>query len=229
MKTADWIVVSLGGSLIAPREGIDVEFLKKFHAFADGLVTEGRRLLIVTGGGQTARQYQDAAKGAGVVKDEDLDWLGVHATRLNAHLLRTLLRKTATPRIVTNPEEDELPDAKIIIAAGWKPGFSTDYDAAVLAKRLGCSRIVNLSNVDHVYSADPKKDPHARRYDRMTWKEFRALVGNEWKPGLNAPFDPVAARLCDEAGIEVAILSGKNLANARRALLGKEFEGTLIR
>ncbi len=227
-----WVVVSLGGSLIAPPEGIAVGFLREFSALIRDLVDEGFRFVLITGGGKTARDYQKAAAVLCSVPADDLDWLGIHATRLNAHLIRTIFRDEACPRIITNPLDDPLPSAEefaIVVGAGWRPGWSTDYDAAVLAKRIGARQIVNLSNVAYVYDADPQYHPEAHRFTAMTWQDLRAIIGEEWSPGLNVPFDPVAAKLCQESGIEAAILSADDLANVRKALLGKEFQGTLVK
>ena len=87
----------------------------------------------------------------------DLDWIGIHATRLNAQLLRNIFVGHAHPHIIKNPTIDIDADEPVIIAAGWKPGCSTDYDAVLVAKNQGAMRLVNLSNIDYVYDSDPKK------------------------------------------------------------------------
>ena len=98
--------LSLGGSVFAPngdKSSIDIEYLKSFEQFIRKQIAEkNRRFFIITGGGYTARQYRDAAvEAAGSdLTNEDLDWLGTHATRLNAHLLRTIFRDVAYPWIL---------------------------------------------------------------------------------------------------------------------------------
>ena len=226
----EWVVVSLGGSLIVPPEGVAIDFLKGFSELLRRLISEGYRFVLVTGGGATARSYQEAARAVTELSAEDLDWLGIHSTRLNAHLIRTVLRDVAYPRIITNPHDDILPDdALVLVGAGWKPGWSTDYDAAMLAQRLEAKRMVNLSNIDYVHAEDPHVHPDAKRWERMTWKELRGVIGDEWSPGLHAPFDPIAAKLCEEAGIEVAILSADDLENVSKALRGEDFTGTVVK
>lgn len=228
--SSERIIISLGGSLIVP-DGVDWDFLRMFKRFIDREISDGRRFIVVSGGGKTARTYIDAASKASAVSDEDRDWMGIHATRLNAHLLRTVLREHAYPRVNTNPHDLEdfyVAGDPVLIAAGWRPGFSTDYDATLLGKYLDVGRIVNLSNIDHVYDRDPRKYPDAKRYERMTWPEFRALVGDEWNPGMNAPFDPIASKLAEEEGMEVAILAGHDLDNVSSYLSGAPFEGTII-
>ena len=99
------IVLSIGGSLIVTKNGIDTEFLKNLNIFIRQYVKQGRRFFLVAGGGTAARHYRDAGKAViGDMSDEDLDWLGIHATRLNAHLLRTIFEDIAHPRIIENYE-----------------------------------------------------------------------------------------------------------------------------
>lgn len=214
------IIISLGGSTIALNKGIDTQFIKQFKEVIQSI---DRNFIITIGGGTVCRMYQKAIRDMDG-KPVDEDWIGIHTTRLNAHLLR--LSFGIEGEIITDPT-GPFPTGKIIFGAGYVPGHSTDYDAALLAKRTGATRLLNISNVTHVYTADPKEDPNAKKLPTMTWSELRELVG-EWKPGLNAPFDPVAAKYCEENCIEAAIL-GKNLKNIKKAILGEEFDGTLVR
>ncbi len=225
------IIISLGGSLIVPDD-IDWKFLKGFKALVEREIAKGYSFILVTGGGRTCRSYIEAASNVTFVSDEDKDWLGIHTTRLNAQLIRTIFRDFAHPRINTNPHDlDDFYVAKepILVAAGWRPGHSTDYDAVLLGKYLDAKRIINLSNIEYVYDRDPKEFPDAARVEELDWRAFRAIVGDAWSPGLNSPFDPIAARLAEQEGMEVAILSGKDLANVQAYLDGVSFKGTIIR
>lgn len=221
------IIISLGGSLIVPGE-IDSKFLKKFSKLIRELVGNGQRFVIITGGGRTARNYQAAAKEVVKISDEDLDWLGIHATRINAHLLRTVFNDLASPKIITHPNEKIKWVEPILLGAGWKPGWSTDYDAVLIAKQVGAEMIINLSNISHVYSGDPKKDTTAKPLDSISWSEYRRIIPEVWQPGLSSPFDPVASKLAQRLGFSVLITDGDNLANLKKALLGLKFRGTTI-
>ncbi|MEZ4200605.1 MAG: UMP kinase [Candidatus Paceibacterota bacterium] len=208
------IVMSVGGSLIVPDQ-IDTSFLINLKAFIEEQIdTNDRRFVIIAGGGRTARRYQDAAFTIAGLDDEDLDWIGIHATRLNGHLLRTIFKASAHPVIVFNPDEvvDVPEDAQLIISAGYRPGGSTDLRAIQIAEKLGAKKVINLSNITHVYTADPKRDPHATPIEDITWADFRELIPKDWDPGLSTPFDPAAAREAEAHGIEVVILNGENLA-----------------
>jgi uridylate kinase len=114
------------------------------------------------------------------------------------------------------------------VAAGWKPGFSSDFDAVLLAERFGAGLVINLSNIEKVYTADPKTNPGAKPIDSISWDDFRALTGDEWVPGKNVPFDPVASRRASELGLKVVCAAGRNLPNLRLILEGKPFTGTVI-
>lgn len=221
-------IISLGGSLIVP-DRIDAKFLKSFQKIIEDGVKTKKKFLIITGGGKTARRYSEAAKSLGVLNPDDLDWLGIHATRINGHLMRTIFRKIAFKKIVTDPQDYTVPDKyPVIIAAGDKPGCSTDYDAVVLADLYNAHSLLNLSNIDYVYDKDPKKHKNAKKLPRMTWGQFRKLVGNKWDPGLNAPFDPVASKLAEKNKLRVAIMNGRNLKNLENYLADKPFDGTII-
>ncbi len=91
------LVISVGGSLVVPNGGIDTAFLKEFKTLISKNVKHGWRFVIVVGGGGTARQYQQAARSIGKLQRDDIDWLGIHSTRLNSHLMRTVLRDMAHP------------------------------------------------------------------------------------------------------------------------------------
>lgn len=223
------IVISLGGSLIAPPGGVDVSFLKKFRALILRHVGRDRRFVIICGGGTTARLYQKAADKVTTLTRDDLDWIGIHATRLNGHLMRTIFRSQAHPKIVTDPHEEMDVGRPILIGAGWRPGCSTDFDAVLLAKRYGAKRLINLSNITYVYDKDPAKHKDAKALPQMTWKSFRKQFGSTWHPGLNSPFDPVASKEAERIGLSVVIADGTDLANLGKILDQKKFKGTIIR
>lgn len=224
----DTTIISLGGSLIVPDQ-INSHFLKSFKDLILKHLRSGRRFFIITGGGKTARVYQKAADAVGVLTKEDLDWLGIHSTRLNAHLIRTIFRREAHKRIITNPRNHKEPfGEKIMVAAGWRPGWSTDYVAVCLARKYGITNIINMSNIDYVFNKDPRVHNDAKVIKKINWSDFRKIVGNKWDPGLNLPFDPVASRLAEKLKLKVAILNGHNLKNLDKCLREKEFKGTVI-
>lgn len=220
------VVISLGGSVLAPSN-IDTEFLEGFRNLVLPFL-KSKRFVIICGGGKTAREYMAAASKIVKLTADDLDWLGIHATRLNAQLLRNVFRDVAHRRVIKNPNEAVKASESIIIAAGWKPGRSTDYIAVMLAKKLGAKKVINITNTDYVYDRDPSKSADAKPMKTVSWKAFMKITGaKKWSPGLNTPFDPVAARAAQKLGLKVAIM-GKGLGNLSGFLNGREFIGTLI-
>lgn len=222
-------IISVGGSLIVTDKGINTDFLAKFRKFILKQLKTGKTFFLVVGGGATARQYIQAADKVFRIADDDKDWLGIHSTRLNAHLMKTILRDVAHQEIIKNPTFRMASDKKVIIAGGWKPGWSTDYVATMIAQEYEVKTVINLSNIDYVYTSDPKKDKKAERIEEISWKKFRKLVGSKWKPGLNMPFDPIASQKGESLGLEVAIMNGCDFKNLESFLDEEKFKGTLIR
>lgn len=223
------IVISLGGSLVVPNGSIDSTYLAHFSAFIRKQIAAGRRFFIVIGGGAIARLYIDAArKVIGEVTNWDLDWLGIHATRLNAHLVRTIFRDVAHPRIIQNYNK-KVTHLKepVVIAAGWKPGCSTDFDAVILAHDYRAHLLINMSNITSVYDKDPSIYKDACPIHTLTWEEYEKLIPATWVPGSNTPFDPIATKLAKELKLKVYI-TGKDLDNLEKIINGTEFIGTAI-
>ncbi len=223
MKT---IAISLGGSVMVPSE-IDIKFLAQFKKVILKYIKKNYRFVIVTGGGKTARLYMKAAASIGKLTSEDIDWLGIHATRINGHLLRTIFRLQAYPKVIKDPTKKLFPKEKIIIGAGFKPGVSSDWDTVMLAKNLGATEIINITNLDYVYDKDPKKYKNARRIEEMSWKEYRKMIGSVFKGGDSYPFDPVASKEAQKYGMRVSII-GKDINNIENCISGKKFKGTII-
>ncbi len=221
------IVISVGGSLIVPEE-INVYFLGELKKLIDRKIQKGRRFIIITGGGKIARNYQLAGKTITKLRSSDVDWLGIHSTRLNAQLVKTILLPNVEEKIVHDPNEPIIFKKPVLIAGGWKPGWSTDFDAVLLAKRFGARKLINLSNIDYVYEKDPRTHKSAKAIGNISWKEFRKLIPKKWDPGLNSPFDPVASKEAEKIGLQVAIINGKKLEEIPNFLNDRDFIGTLI-
>ncbi len=224
------LIISLGGSIVVP-DSVDVAFVA---AFRDVLKTwleenDARRAVLIVGGGAPARRYQQALKSLRPeAKDEDGDWVGIAATHLNATFVKMAFGELAPDPIVTNPTADFEWTGRVLVAGGWKPGFSTDNDAVLLAERFGADTVLNLSNIAHIYSADPKLDPEARPLETLSWEELLKMIGTEWSPGKHVPLDPVAAARGAKLGLKIITAKGNNLENFARILAGEDFEGTTV-
>ncbi|MFC2329879.1 MAG: UMP kinase [Treponema sp.] len=227
-------ILSVGGSIIAPDKP-DSGFLTSFIAMIkDWLNADpARRLILVAGGGAPARVYQNAYKEVAAELRENIegdaaDKIGIMATRLNAELVKALCGELCKNDVVYNPTENIEFSGRILVAAGWKPGFSTDNDAVLLAEKFSADTVLNLSNIEKVYTDDPKKNPSAKPIDSISWQDFRKMVGDNWTPGKNTPFDPIASKKAEELSLKVICASGKNIENIKNILDGKDFVGTKI-
>jgi uridylate kinase len=224
MKTT---ILSLGGSLIVPEE-IDIEYIKQFRELILSYVKKGERFIICCGGGKVCRKYQNAAKEITDVSSLDGDWIGITATKMNAEFIRAIFSKQAYEKVINNPEDQIDTDKLIIVGAGYKPGHSSDMDAVLLAKNFEADTLINMSNIDLVYDKDPNKYDYAKPIKQSNWDDFLEIIGDDWVPGKNVPFDPVASKRSKENGLKVIILNGKNIDNLKNCFDEKDFVGTVI-
>ncbi len=228
-------ILSVGGSIIAPDKP-DSEFLSKFVAMCVAWLNESKnnRLILVAGGGAPARVYQNGYKEvceklSSNFEANAADWIGIMATRINAQLLKACFGEYCKNDVVYNPTLEDLSfDGQVLVASGWKPGFSTDTDAVYLGEKFDAKTIVNLSNIEKVYTDDPRKNPDAKPLDTISWSDFRKMVGDEWTPGKNCPFDPIASKKASELGMKVICAGGKNIDNIKAILEDKDYIGTTI-
>ena len=224
-------VLSLGGSIVVPEKP-DAPFLKAFVEMAKEWLDadKSNRLILVVGGGAPARFYQNAYKEVCPTADNNsADWIGIMTTRLNAQLVKACFGDYCKNDVVYNPTLEDLKfDGQVLVASGWKPGFSTDTDAVYLGEKFDAKIVVNLSNIEKVYTDDPRKNPDATPIDSISWADFRKMVGDEWVPGKNCPFDPIASKKASELGMKVICAGGKNIPNIKAILNDQDYIGTTI-
>lgn len=221
------IIISVGGSLLV-QDTVNTDFIASLKLILEEQIKKGERFILVTGGGKPARTYQAGIRAFFPDSQVDADWIGIRVTILNAHLLKIILKDYVHGELVTDPDVKLDWNTPILLGAGYEPGHSTDYDAVCLANTYGVKKIINLSNIDYVYDSDPRTNPHAKKIEHMKWPEFLDIIPKEWTPGLNSPFDPTAARLAYDSGIEVAMINGDHLDRLAECIEGKHFIGTKI-
>ena len=223
-------VIDFSGSLIE-RESGATPYLAGFRAAVIGALdaSAGDKAIVVTGGGDLARDYQTAYRRlVSTPSDDAQDWIGIAATRLHGELLRHAFAPDCCAPVITDPTAVTDFPGRVMIAAGWKPGFSTDYDAVLLAQRFAAATVIKMSNVAMVYSGDPGQDPEARPARARDLAGARTRMGDgEWHPGSRLPFDPVATRAAGRQGMTV-IFTGSDPGNLRAILEGRPYRGTTI-
>ncbi len=222
-------LLSVGGSTIVPGGKVNVEFLKGLRKLVVERVKLGDKFVIICGGGGTCREYQGGLKEIIKPTANDLDWLGIYTTHLNAQLVRFVFGKLAHPELVNdyktfNPKTWK---GAVVVGGGLKPGGSTDTNTTLFAKKTGAKMIINISNVDYLYTKDPRKFKNAERIGEISWKNYRKMMGGKWTPGMNTPFDPIASKLADQANIDV-LLVGSDIKNLSNVFSDKPFKGTVI-
>jgi uridylate kinase len=215
------IVISLGGSVIVPKE-LDIKFLREFTKLINKYKRK-HKFSIVCGGGYTARIYTKKAKELGLSTKEAHE-LGISATHLNAQFIAKILN-------VKFSKEHPLKIGKmrgIVISGGYKPGWTTDTDAALIAKSMKADMLINITDVKGIYTKDPDKYKNAKLIPRMNWEEFEKMFGKKITgAGKHYVFDPLAGQICKKNKIKVIVI-GKDLKNLERILSSKKFVGTTI-
>ncbi len=224
----DAVVVSLGGSVLVPGDSDD-EYIKALSSTLKEL-SKSITLFVVCGGGRVARYYIRTGRTLGLTESE-LDELGIAATRMNASLLIAALGEGAYPRPALDIDEADRAHEgySIVVMGGTEPGHTTDAVSAMLAEKVGASRIVNATNVDGVYDSDPKKNPNAMKFDIMTYEQLQGVSsdGHEMA-GPNVIFDPKGLSVITGHKIPLLVCNGRNLKTLKNAILGNDFEGTIV-
>jgi len=187
-----------------------------------------KKVIIVTGGGSVCRKYIQAARDLGINDQEALDWIGIAATNMNEMFVKEMFAKYVKNVKISKNHNKKISSWRILVGSGIAPGHSTDMDAVLLAKTYKADYVINLTDVEYVYTADPKKDKNAKPLKQLSWAEYKKCIGGEWVPGLHTPFDPVASKLAEKSGLKVVILNAKKLDNLDAFLNGKEFIGSVI-
>ena len=183
------ILLKLSGEALMGKSGygIDVAVVQALAADIKQAVDTGVEIAVVIGGGNIFRGLAGAAKG---MDRAAADYMGMLATVMNALAFQNALEQasvdsrvmsaipmpTVCESYVRSKALHHLQAGRVVIfAAGTgNPFFTTDTTAALRAIETECEVLAKATQVDGVYSADPKKDPNAKRYDRMTYDEVLA-------------------------------------------------------
>jgi uridylate kinase len=224
MKT---VVISLGGSILIPS--LEKNRIKEYLPVLREIAAQ-HRLFVVVGGGGEARRYIDLARSL-AIDEGTADEIGILITRLNATFLISALDGDAYPKVAENHAEAKkfAETGKIVVMGGITPGQTTDAVAAVLAERVRADVFINVTSVDGIYSADPKKVKSAKRYDTLTPRQLVEIVGTTaLKAGSNNVLDIVAARVVERSHIPLVVLDGNKPKNLSGAILTGTFTGTVV-
>jgi len=221
------VVVKLGGFAF-PLEP-DPDALRGYARVFKRISEEGTRLVVVAGGGRLARTLIKVARALGA-SEAICDELGIVASRLNASLLALALGLPDPLDVPGGPRPllRALRTSSIVVVGGFQPGQSTDAVAVISAELIGARLVVKATDVDGIYTADPKKHPEARKLDRLSYQEAVELLSRaEARAGTYELLDISAIRLARRSGISIRVVDGRDPENIYRAVRGEEL-GTLV-
>ncbi len=222
------VVLSLGGSLVNPGT--------PDHQYVASLVKMLRSTKynfgIVVGGGKLARKWAEAARKKGASEFE-ADEAAIDATKKNAQFVIDIIKKDCN-RVVCQTFESAREASKkhrFVVMGGTIPGITTDSDAVLLSECLRSKRILNLSNIDGIYSDNPVRNHNAKKFHRMSYAQLIDLAGKNdlRKAGTHFVFDFLACKLIARSKIEAHFVHGRNLLDVRKAIDGKPHGGTVVK
>jgi uridylate kinase len=211
----------------APKISRDFQRYAEVLRFLHG---KGHQVIVVCGGGKTAREWIDFSRKVGA--DSNIqDRLGIHATHLNALFLVAALGSVAHHHIHRRGSEVKrnLGD-KILVGGGHLPGSSTDYRAVLFAEAVDADLVINATDYGGVFDKDPSKYPDAKQYNTMKYRQLVELIENRFKqsPGDYGLFDLKAAKRLEKNKIPLIIIDGTDPDEIIRAVEGGH-KGTEVR
>lgn len=221
------IVISLGGSVLVPS--LESNNISRYVSVLKRIAGKCQVFVVVGGGGE-ARRYIQVARDLGA-DEATADDLGIMVTRLNARLLLAGLGDAAYPRVAENyTEAQEFAETgKIVVMGGITPAQTTDAVSAVLAESVGAGLLINATSVDGIYSADPKKNADAVRYDHLTPQELLAIITqSRMDAGANIVLDIVAGKVIERSGIPLLVLDGRDPERIYQAVVEGTAVGTIV-
>jgi len=222
------IVVKIGGHVIFNDE-LDVSLLKEYSKIFRQKY-DGGRWVIVVGGGGPARRYVESARLLGL--NEGLcDEIGIKITRINALILSSLLSDLAYPAIPENLEQVRAYSAsgKIVVMGGLQPGQSTMAVSALAAETINAEKLIIATDVDGIYTSDPKKNPDAKLIREISVNELlKKLTEYSHEAGEYKLADLLGLKIISRSRIPTVYLNGRKPENLRKALEGENV-GTLLK
>lgn len=228
------ILLKISGEALmgADAYGINRQTISEIVEEIKAVVDMGVQVGVVIGGGNIFRGVAASASG---MDRAQADYMGMLATVMNGLALHDAMRAAGLVSRVQsalNIEQVVEPYIRgkairyleqgrtVIFTAGTgNPFFTTDTAAALRGAEIGAEIVLKATKVDGIYTADPKKDPHATRYDRISFNE--AIAQNL------AVMDATAFALCRDQKLPINVFSIFKQGALKRVVLG-ENEGTLV-
>jgi uridylate kinase len=226
------IVIKIGGSLIIDKDGrINIPEIKQIAKNIEILLKEGHEIVIIVGGGVEARKYIAAMRALGA-SEGYCDEIGIRVSRVNARLLISALIGLVHPIPPRTLEEtlQATSSRRAVVLGGLQPGQSTNGVAALVAELIGANMLINVTDVDGIYTSDPKSNTDAEKLDDVTVDQLYKLINQSDSSlaGTYRLFDILALKIIERSKIYTHFISGKQPENIVKIVRGEKI-GTRIK
>jgi len=221
-------VVRVGGSVVAsPPNPV---FIGRYADLLKDLKGQGHEVVAVVGGGALARDFIRVAGELGL-NEANRDWAAIYVSRLFTQLFVMRLGEVGCGTVPVSLDEAVtcLKRGKIVVMGGLKPGMTTDTVAAMIGERINADLLVKASDVDGIFTKDPKKYPDAKKIDELEFEDLAQLFEeNKHKAGIHQILDPEAVKILRKGGMKMVVVNGFEPENVLLAVKGEKV-GTIIK
>jgi len=229
------VLLKLSGEALMGEKsyGIDPKILEQYARDVKKVIDQGVQVAVVIGGGNIFRGVQGVS--GGIVDRAQGDYMGMLATVINAMALQGAFEKYGMKtRLLSAIKMEQicepfirrramrhLEKGRIVIfgAGTGNPYFTTDSAASLRAVEIEADLVLKGTRVDGIYTADPEKDPNAKRFDKISFSEV-------YERGLNV-MDLTAITLCQENNLPIVVFDMNKEGNFLRVCEGEDV-GTLV-
>jgi uridylate kinase len=221
------VIVRVGGSVVGSP--LNASMINRYVTLLKDLRNQGHEVAAVVGGGSLAREFIKVAAYLGL-EEEQRDWAAIHVSRLFAQLFVLGLGDAGCGTVPVSLDEAEacLKKGKVVVLGGLRPGMTTDTVAALIGERVKADLLVKGSNVDGIYTKDPRKYSDAKKVDKLRFEELAHLFDEkQHKAGINQIIDPEAVRILSKIKLRTIVVDGYDTANLVFAVEGRHV-GTVI-
>jgi len=221
------MVIRIGGSVVASP--LNPKLMNAYVKLLEKLKAEGHVVAAVVGGGSLSRDLIEVARAMGL-SEEAQDEVAISVSRLMAQLLALRLGRKGALTVPTRVEEaaELLGKGRVVVMGGLKPGMTTDAVAALLAERVKADLLVKATDVNGIFTKDPKKHVDAKKIDSLSFDDlFGFFEREEHEAGIHQVLDPEAVRLLRRGRIRTVVVNGFEPGNVLLAVRGCRV-GTVI-
>ncbi len=218
------LVISLGGSVIVPDE-IDVSFLKKFRRIINK-IKKGNKIVIVSGGGSTARKYIEVLRDE-KVDEKALSYIGFKITKINGLFLSNFLGVKFADNLKEVKKFSKKNNLIVCGALEFNLRGTSDGTSSKVARAIKADVFVNITDVKGLYDKNPKKYKNAKLVPRISFDDFNRVASKiKFKAGQHFVLDQRSAKFIDKNKIKTIII--KDIDNLVKIVKNEKFTGTVI-